>query len=282
MIVLTYGVHEVHGVHGHGGDPVAVLAPVALAVVAGGYALLAARRGREPRGWNRWRTAGFLAGVALVAAAVTGPVAAFAEVDFRGHMLQHLLIGMLAPLGLVLGAPVTLLLRSLPPVHRRRVGAVLRCRAAHLLAGPWIALLLSVGAMVALYCTPLYRLVSGGALPHHLVHAHFLLAGCLFAWVIAGPDPAPRRPPVPLRLVVLGVAIAVHATLSQLMYAGLAVDVPVPVEQLRGAAEIMYYGGDIAELLLAFALVSTWRPVRAAPRRAPAPATASGLSRSLP
>ncbi|MEU4534932.1 cytochrome c oxidase assembly protein [Streptosporangium sp. NPDC023825] len=276
VIALAPGVH---GVHEHGGGLVAALPPAVLAVVAGGYVLLAARRGREPRGWSRWRTAGFVAGVALVAAAVTGPVAALAETDFRGHMLQHLLIGMLAPLGLVLGAPVTLLLRSLPPVHGRRLVAVLRCRATHLVADPWIALLLSVGAMVALYCTPLYRTVSTGALPHHLVHVHFLLSGCLFAWVIAGPDPAPRRPPVPLRLVVLGVAIAVHATLSQLMYAGLVVDVPVPAAQLRGAAEIMYYGGDIAELLLAFALVSTWRPVRApAPRRTHAPAAASGVS----
>ncbi|MGS2645323.1 cytochrome c oxidase assembly protein [Streptosporangium sp. G12] len=276
MIVLAPEAHEVHE---HGGGLVAALPPAVLAVVAGGYVLLAVRRGREPRGWSRWRTAGFFAGVALLAAAVTGPVAAFAETDFRGHMLQHLLIGMLAPLGLVLGAPVTLLLRSLPPVHGRRLVAVLHCRAMRLVADPWIALLLSVGAMVALYCTPLYRIASTGALPHHLVHVHFLLSGYLFAWVIAGPDPAPRRPPVPLRLVVLGVAIAVHATLSQLMYAGLVVDVPVPVAQLRGAAEIMYYGGDIAELLLAFALVSTWRPVRTtAPRGTHAPAAASGIS----
>ncbi|MFC7640063.1 cytochrome c oxidase assembly protein [Streptosporangium lutulentum] len=207
----------------------------------------------------------------MVVGAVTGPVAAFAETDFRGHMLQHLLIGMLAPLGLVLGAPVTLLLRSLPPAHGRRVGALLRSRLVHLSANPWSALVLSVGGMVVLYCTPLYRIASAGAPLHHLVHVHFLLAGCLFAWVIAGPDPAPRRPSVPVRLVVLGVAVAVHATLSQLMYAGLLVDVPVPTAQLRGAAEIMYYGGDLAELLLALALVSTWRPVRPA-ARPPVPA----------
>jgi|GEM_PF-174132 len=272
---VTHDVHGVHEVHGHGGDPLAALSLTILAVVAMGYVVSAVRRGREPKGWSRWRTAGFVAGVALVAAAVTGPVAAFAETDFRGHMLQHLMIGMFAPLGLVLAAPVTLLLRSLPPAHGRRVVAVLRCRAAHLLTSPWVALLLSVGAMVALYCTPLYRITSTGALPHHLTHLHFLLSGCLFTWVIAGPDPAPRRPSVPLRLVVLGVAIAVHATLSQLMYAGLLVDVPVPAEQLRGAAEIMYYGGDIAELLLAFALVSTWRPARAVARSGPGSGSAA-------
>jgi putative membrane protein len=257
--------------HHHGGDLSALLPLAVLAAVLSGYVLLAARRSREPRGWSRWRTASFAAGTALVAGGMAGPVAAFAEADFRGHMLQHLLIGMLAPLGLVLGAPMTLLLRSLPPAKGRRLGALLRGRAMHLPANPWIALVLSVGGMAALYCTPLYRIASTNALPHHLVHVHFLLAGCLFTWVIAGPDPAPRRPSVPVRLVVLGVAIAVHATLSQLMYAGLFVEVPVPTAQLRGAAEIMYYGGDLAELLLALALVSTWRPVRSTARH-PVPA----------
>ena len=107
---------------------------------------------------------------------------------------------------------------------------------------------------------------------YHLVHAHFLAAGYLFAWVIASPDPAPRRPSVPARLVVLGVAIAGHAVLSQLLYAGAFVQVPVPADQFRGAGELMYYGGDIAELLLALALVTTWRLHRT---QAVAPSTTS-------
>ena len=97
------------------------------------------------------------------------------------------------------------------------------------------------------------------------MHLHFLAAGCLFTWVIAGPDPAPRRPSVAARLVVLGVTIAVHASLAQLLYAGLYVQVPASADELRGAAALMYYGGDVAELLLAFALVTTWRPRRTAP-----------------
>lgn len=247
---------HVHGAAGYAWLP--------LGVFACAYLGAAARRRAEPRGWSRWRTASFVAGLALLGVALTGPVADLAA-DLRGHMIQHLLIGMLAPLLLVLGAPVTLLLRSLPPARARRVTAVLRGRACHLLANPWTALTLSVGGMVVLYCTPLYQVTATDMTLHHLVHAHFLLSGYLFAWVIAGPDPAPRRPSVPSRLVVMGVAIAVHATLSQLMYAGLTA-VPVPADQLRGAAEIMYYGGDIIELLLVLALVTTWRP---APRRRP-------------
>jgi putative membrane protein len=62
-----------------------------------------------------------------------------------------------------------------------------------------------------------------------------------------------------LRLVVLGLAIAAHAALSQLLYAGV-VDVGVPAADRRAGATLMYYGGDAAELLLAFALVTNWRP----------------------
>ncbi|GII75828.1 membrane protein [Sphaerisporangium rufum] len=260
---MTHGHASAAGVH--------LLSPVALgtAVAVAAYLWAAMLRRREPRGWNPWRTAAFLAGAALLLAGSLPPVAAFAGQDFRGHMIQHLLLGMLGPLGLVLGAPVTLALRSAPRPARRVIVAVLGSRYGHVMANPWFALALSTGGMLALYLTPLYRAATASPAVHHLLHVHLVLAGCLFAWVIAGPDPAPHRPPVPRRLVVLGVAIVAHAGLAQLMYAGLLVDVPAPAAQLRGGAEIMYYGGDVAELLLALAMLVTWRPAR---RRLAAPA----------
>jgi putative membrane protein len=160
---------------------------------------------------------------------------------------------------------VTLLLRSLPAGPARRFGRLLRSRPLHLLAHPLSALALNLGGLAVLYFTPLYAAAADNPGFHGAVMIHFLAAGYLFAWVVAGPDPAPRRPSVPARLVLLGAAIAGHAVLSQLIYAGLFVQVPAPPAQLRQAGELMYYGGDIAELLLAFALVSSWRPGR--PRR---------------
>ncbi|MER6982092.1 cytochrome c oxidase assembly protein, partial [Streptomyces carpinensis] len=79
---------------------------------------------------------------------------------------------------------------------------------------------------------------------------------------IAGPDPAPNRPGVRARLVYLGIAIAAHALIAQAMYGGFFIDIHAPIGQVQQGAEIMYYGGDIAELLLAAALVTTWRPER--------------------
>jgi putative membrane protein len=241
-----------HGGHVTGVD---LLPVVVLVATAGGYLALVARHRGRGRRWSRWRTASFLTGVALLTVAVLVPAG-----DFHRHMAQHLLIGMYAPLALVLAAPVTLLLASLRPDRARRLTRLLRGGPARVLAHPVTALVLNVGGLVALYFTPLYQTTTTNPTLHHLVHAHFLAAGFLFAWVIAGTDPAPHRPGVPARLVVLGVAIAAHAVLAQLIYAGALVDVPVPEQERRAAGDLMYYGGDTAELLLALALLATWRP----------------------
>lgn len=166
---------------------------------------------------------------------------------------------MYAPLALVLGAPVTLAMRGLPARYAGAIGRALHRRPISLLVHPVPALALSPGGVAAFYVTPLYGAAASNPTAHTLVHGHFLLAGFLFAWAIAGQDPAPRRPGVPARLVVLGGAIAIHAAVAQLIYAGLT-GISAPPQELRGAADLMYYGGDIAELLLALAMLTRWRP----------------------
>lgn len=256
--------HHAHGRGGGGGAWEALLPLAAVLLLAGTYLLLTLRaRGRYPvHGWRRWRTVSFQTGCALLGVALFPPMSTFAHGDFRGHMAQHLLIGMYAPLCLVLGAPVALLLRTLPTAKARRLTGLLRSRPVHIVSHPVSALVLSTGTLAVLYFTPLYNATMDRPDLHWLMHTHFLLSGCLFAYVIASPEPTPAQPSVPTRLVTLGVAIAMHATISQLMYGGFLIDVHAPISQVQGGAEIMYYGGDIAELLLAVALVATWRPSR--------------------
>jgi putative membrane protein len=211
------------------------------------------------RRWSGWRTASWSGGVAVLAVALLPQHLPFSPGDFRQHMLQHLLLGMLGPLGLVMAAPLTLILRTAPPGLGRVVVRALRSRWLHLWATPVTALVLNFGGMAALYFTPLYAAMMQYPALYYLVHFHFVAAGCLYAWVIAGPDPAPHRPSVPARLAVLGIAVVIHSIMSQMLYAGTFVAIPAPPDQLRRAAELMYYGGDITEMLLAFAMVSTWR-----------------------
>ncbi|WP_206518113.1 cytochrome c oxidase assembly protein [Rhodococcus sp. X156] len=241
--------------------------PVVLAVLglfAAAYLVGALRTDRDGRGWQHWRTAAFLGGLALLGWALVPDALPLPAGTFQAHMAQHLLLAMLAPLGLVLGAPVTLVLRNVSATTGRRLVAVLRSRPVGLVANPVVALLLTLGSLYLLYLTPLYAWSSSHPLAHHLLHLHFLLAGYLFAWVIAGPDPGPHRLSVRARLVVLGVAIAGHAILSQLMYANRYVRIPTTSDDLQAGASLMYFGGDIAELLLALAMLLTWR----VPRRA--------------
>lgn len=277
--------------HGHavapGGTAVLfvllVVVPL-LALVA--YLALAARERRAGR-WSVWRTLAFTSGVLLVLAAMSGPVASWAHQDLRGHMLQHLLLGMFAPLGLVLGAPGTLLLRALPTAAARRVVAFCGTAAVRTLVHPVTALLLDIGGMYVLYLTPLYALSMADPTVHVLLHVHFLLSGYLFTWAIAGPDPAPHRPGTAMRLAVLFVGTAAHANLGKLMYGyGFPRGTGAGPEELEAAAQWMYYGGDLAELLLTVAFFAAWfarrrRRDRGGPERAAAIARGCRPSRAV-
>lgn len=236
-----------------------LLVPALLLVVLVLYWIAALWQRLAGRCWSSWRTASFTLGVGLLGLAVSAPVAAFAHHDLRGHMLQHLLLGMFAPLPLVLGAPGTLLLRSLPVPAARGLVRLLGSRPLRGLIHPVTALLLDIGGMYVLYLTPLYAATLTSPLLHRLVHVHFVLSGYLFTWAIVGPDPAPHRPGLRLRLAVLFLATASHATLAKLMYAyGWPRGTPHGIDEIHAAAQWMYYGGDAAELLLIVVFFAIW------------------------
>jgi putative membrane protein len=248
-----------HGMEGHHDAAPTfglLLAMCILAAVAMGYVGLAVERSREPRGWNQWRTLSFVTGVALLILALKPSDAE----DFGDHMQGHLLIGMFAPLALVLAAPVTLVLRTVSPRTGRAVVHTLKSAPARILTNPVLLVTANIGGLALLYFTPLYGLTMTSTALHELNHVHFFITGYLFAWMIAGPDPGPHRPSVPIRLVVLGVAVAGHSIIAQLLYAGMFVDAPLTADELRDGGTLMYYWGDIAEIMLALTMLLAWRP----------------------
>ncbi len=196
------------------------------------------------------RTVAAVAGLACLALAVLPPVANHDDV-FTWHVVEHLLLAMLGPALLALAAPVTFALRTLPARPRRALVRALHSRAARVLGWPPTALLLAVGGAYAYYLTPLYGFTERHPVAHALVHAHMFAAGYLLAWVVAGPDPAPRRPGTRTRLLVLVAAGAAHNVLAKLLYAH-----ALPAWQ--PGAQLLYYGGDATELLLAVALMAQW------------------------
>lgn len=214
---------------------------------------------RKDRTWKASRILFFMSGTVLLLMAFSPPLTVYAHHSLQGHMIQHLLIGMLAPLGLVLGAPLTLALQVWPSSRGRRLSAFLSCRPIHFLGHPVTALLLNIGGMYLLYLTPLFAMMKQELWLHYVVHFHFLAAGYLFTWSVAGPDPAPNRPNFRLRLLVLFISMATHAYLSKLMYVySFPRFTSFNKEAIQEAALWMYYGGDLAEVLLAIVFFTYW------------------------
>ena len=261
--------------------------------VAGAVAYVSAAR-RVP-GWAPGRTTSWLVGTAALLLAVAGPPALGVEHDFFAHMASHLLLGMVAPLLLVLGAPVTLALRVLPVARARRLTRLLRRWPVRLLTEPAVAGVLDLGGLWLLYRTDLWQRAAHEPLLHVLVHVHVLLAGYLFTLSLVGPDPLPHRRSYVHRAAVLVLAGAAHAILAKTLY--VVPPAGVPVDRAELGAILMYYGGDGVELVLAALLCARWyrasRPRGVAPagfraspppsgRRGPAAAARSAATAPAP
>lgn len=240
--------------------------PLLLIVVVAVVYLFAYYSIREEKGgWQNWRALSFLSGLVLLGVAMLPSLMTWAHQDLVGHMVQHLLIGMYAPLFLVLGSPILLALKALPVNSARTVTAILRSRIFYLLSHPVTALVLNMGGMYLLYLTPLYVKSLTNSLLHYLIHFHFLAAGFLFTWSMIGQEPVVKRPAFGTRVLVLFISISAHAFLSKFMYAYLyPLNSPHGADQIREAAKLMYYWGDLSELLLAIVLFGIWYQKRSA------------------
>lgn len=246
----------------------AVVLPLAVAVpYLAGWAVLR-RRGSA---WPRTRLLAAAGGLAVAAVALSPPVTARTG-EFSGHVAQHLALVMLAPLLLACSAPVTLALRTLPRRPRRGLLRVLHSAPVRILTAPVVVVPLELGSLAALYLTPLFGLLHSSPFLHLLVHGHMVLTGCLVSWLLAGVDPIPRRVSTPARAGVLVLLAAGHGVLAKLLYASPPVALGA-ADEVRAGAQLLSYGGDVIEVLLAVAVMAEWyrrtgRRLRAEQRRA--------------
>jgi putative membrane protein len=191
----------------------AVLVVVVLSAVA--YVTAATRLRRRGDAWPVGRDIAFvLGGLGAITLATTWWPGVYDDTLFWAHMVQHMVLSMVAPIFLALGAPVTLVLRTLPARPRQRLVAVLKSRAAAVVINPLVGFVLLFGTPFALYYTGLYETTLRDPLLHEWLHVHFVLAGCIFFWPLIGIDPVPGRLPHPLRLILLFVTLPAHAWLG--------------------------------------------------------------------
>jgi cytochrome c oxidase assembly factor CtaG len=200
-------------------DPGLALALLGVAVVyARGWRVL---RRQMPARFPVWRLASFLGGLGTIFLAVASPLDAFASLLLQVHMVQHLLLMVVAPPLILLGAPPVPLLRGLPqPVVKHVLGPFLAWpalwRAARALTHPvvcWWALVLATWLW---HLPALYQLALRHPAWHAVEHVTFLAAGLLFWWPVVQPWPSRARWPrwsIPLYLLLADLQNTVFSAL---------------------------------------------------------------------
>lgn len=179
------------------------------------------RLNRQGDSWPVYRTFSFLFGMYFIIFATSGGVGVYAHFSFSYHMIGHMILGMIAPIFVVLSAPITLALRTLPqgrtPSERGVRGTLivaLHSKLVSIWVNPFVALLLFDGSLFALYFTSLFGGMMQSHIGHFAMNLHFVLAGLLFFHVIIGVDPNPKRVPHLMRIVILFAAMSIHAFFS--------------------------------------------------------------------
>ncbi|MDF3051204.1 MAG: Cytochrome c oxidase caa3-type, assembly factor CtaG-related protein [Pseudonocardia sp.] len=249
-------------------------AAVVLAVV---YLAGVRRLRRRGDAWPMGRTIGWLSGCVALLVATSSGIGRYGSAMFSVHMAEHMILSMLVPILLVLGAPVTLALRALPPAGRTNppgprewLLAAVHSPPARVLTNPLVALPLFVGSYYALYFSDLFA----AALPQHWAHLvmnlHFVLTGLLFFWPLIGVDPAPRRYPPAARLGILFASVPFHAFFGVALmssstviggefYRALALPwVPDPLRDQQLGGGLAWASGELPLLLVVIVLLVQW------------------------
>ena len=189
----------------------------AVAIYIKGVIILS-RRGDK---WPVGRTIAFALGISAIDFATSGGLGVYSRFAFSNHMLSHMVLGMIAPIGIVLGAPITLAFRTLPIGRNEQERgirgsfiALLHSKLSKIYTHPVVALAIFNGSLFALYFTPLFGNLMQGHSGHFFMSIHFLLSGILFFQVLIGVDPMPRKVLHMVKVIIIFAAMSIHAFFS--------------------------------------------------------------------
>ncbi|NLA66129.1 MAG: bifunctional copper resistance protein CopD/cytochrome c oxidase assembly protein [Leucobacter sp.] len=226
--------------------------------------------------WPLGRTVAWLGGLAMLFYTTNGVLNGYEQYLFSTHMLAHMMLAMVVPLVLVLGAPVTLALRA---VEKRRDGSwgtrewimwMVQTPYSKIITHPAVAALVFVGSLWVFYFTPMARWAVSEHLGHQFMIVHFLISGYLFCLSMVGIDPVPYRFPYPLRLVTLFATMASHAFFGVTVMTGDSLLLAdwygamgrtwgaTPLEDQHLGGGIAWGIGELPTLLLALTVAIQW------------------------
>ncbi|WP_104821338.1 cytochrome c oxidase assembly protein [Kitasatospora sp. MMS16-BH015] len=182
------------------------------------YAAGVVRLHRRGDRWGTGRSLAWLSGLGTIVAVTCSGLNDYGMALFSAHMMQHMVLSMLSPILLLLGAPITLALRALRPAAkgsgrgpRELLVALLHSRYVKVISHAAFTIPLFVGSLYGLYFTPLFDYLMQYRVGHIAMMVHFLLSGMLFFWPIMGVDPGPNRPGFVMRIIELFMGMPFHA-----------------------------------------------------------------------
>ena len=253
-----------------------ILLPLLGAALLYRWAVGVVRRAHPDNPVPRYRVVAWYLGLLVLLVALASPIATYDTTLFAAHMVQHLLMVMVAAPLLAIGAPITLLLRVASPEARQRyILPVLHSRVVRIVAFPVIAWVLFAAVMWATHFSSLFDAALDNGFIHLFEHALYLGAALLFWWPVVGADPSPWRLPHPARVAYLFLGM------PQSSFLGLAIFSapeplythyitlqrswgPTPLADQQWAGGIMWAGGDAAFLIAM--IVALWIWLRAEER----------------
>lgn len=248
------------------------LDPLFVLTVAAGLLYLSGvrRLGARGRMWPRGRSVAFGAGLAVLVVATQSGFAQYDRTLFSYHVGQHVLLGMVAPLLLVLGAPVTLALQASNRTSQRRILRVLHSRPVAVCTHPATVWVLFGATLVVLYFTGLYELSLRNDAVHVLVHAHFVVVGALFMGYVVGIDPLGVRLGYGARALYVFLLLPFHAFLGvailgseQVLASSWYSTVvrtwgPSPLDDQRVGAGILWAAGELVGVVALGIVAYQW------------------------
>ncbi|MEU6461188.1 cytochrome c oxidase assembly protein [Streptomyces sp. NPDC046976] len=239
------------------------------------YAWGVVRLRRRGDTWPVARTVSYVIGVLTIMLVMCTKLNDYGMVMFSVHMVQHMIISMLSPILILLGAPVTLALRALPTAGRGRKGPrelllmLLHSRYMRVITHPLFTIPMFIASLYVLYFTPLFDFLMGSKTGHIAMMVHFLAVGVVFFWPIIGVDPGPHRPGHLMRMLELFAGMPFHAFFGIALMmastpmvntflhppASLGID---PLSDQNNAGGIAWAFSEVPSVLVLIALLFQW------------------------
>jgi cytochrome c oxidase assembly factor CtaG len=246
-----------------------VTAAVVLAAGLYLWGVVRVARRHPARPWPAWRTGMFLGGLAVVVLATESGIGSYDDLLFWDHMVQHLMLIMIAPVLLIFGQPITLLLHaSRNPLHTW-AKRVVRSRVASFLTWPVFGFAAYAAAVMAAHLTSLATQIDANETLHNAEHVLFLVVGYLFFLPILGSEPIRWRLSYPVRFIILVLAMPVDTFTGVLLGFGTASSPGVPagprpawaptaVSDLHSGGAVMWVAGDAIMFGLMMVVFLMW------------------------